>query len=420
MIGLGYVGLPVAVAFGKKQQVYAYDKNEQRIKELKAGLDYTNEVEQKELATANIEFSADPQIIKNADFHIIAVPTPINNAKSPDLIPVIAASKTVGANIKPGDIVVYESTVYPGATEDDCIPVLEEVSGLKAGKDFFVGYSPERINPGDKTHTFTTITKVVGAQSEDILEIIAEVYSSVIEAGVHKASSIKVAEASKVIENTQRDLNIALMNELALIFDRVGIDTTEVLEAAGTKWNFLPFKPGLVGGHCIGVDPYYLTHKSSTLGYIPQVILTGRSINDEMGGFVAKKLVKAMIKENIKIKSSVVTVLGLTFKEDVPDLRNSRVVDIIKELETYDINVQVNDVLASSEEALKELNIKILKLEELQPADAVVLAVPHGTYVRAQWPGIINLLKDKKGVVFDVKSALDRHSMPNGISLLRL
>lgn len=420
VIGLGYVGLPVAVAFGNQGKVYAYDKNQQRIKELKEGKDSTNEVEQKELTAANIEFSEYPEIIQKADFHIVAVPTPINNAKSPDLNPVISASKTVGENIKVGDIVVYESTVYPGATEEDCIPVLEDVSGLKAGQDFYVGYSPERINPGDKKHTFTTITKVVGAQTEEILEIIADVYSSVIEAGVHKASSIKVAEASKVIENTQRDLNIALMNELALIFDRVGIDTMEVLEAAGTKWNFLPFKPGLVGGHCIGVDPYYLAHKSSTLGYIPQVILTGRSINDEMGGFVANKLVKAMIKENINIKSSVVTVLGLTFKEDVPDLRNSRVVDIINELETYDIKVQVNEAPAVKEDALKKLDIETLDLEDLAPADAIVLAVPHATYVEAQWTGILGLLKNSKGVVFDVKAVLDPKSKPDSINLLRL
>lgn len=420
VIGLGYVGLPVAVAFGNQDKVYAYDKNQQRIEELKDGKDSTNEVEQKELAVANIEFSACPEIIQKADFHIVAVPTPINNAKSPDLNPVISASKMVGENIKVGDIVVYESTVYPGATEEDCIPVLEDMSGLKAGQDFYVGYSPERINPGDKKHTFTTITKVVGAQTEEILEIIADVYSSVIEAGVHKASSIKVAEASKVIENTQRDLNIALMNELALIFDRVGIDTMEVLEAAGTKWNFLPFKPGLVGGHCIGVDPYYLAHKSSTLGYIPQVILTGRSINDEMGGFVAKKLVKAMIKENIKIKSSVVTVLGLTFKEDVPDLRNSRVVDIINELESYDIEVQVNEASEVKEDALKMLGIKTLELEDLAPADAIVLAVPHATYVEAQWAGILNLLKNRKGVVFDVKAVLDPKTKPDNIKLLRL
>lgn len=420
VIGLGYVGLPVAVAFGNQDKVYAYDKNQQRIKELKEGKDLTNEVEQKELTAANIEFSEYPEIIQKADFHIVAVPTPINNAKSPDLNPVISASKTVGENIKVGDIVVYESTVYPGATEEDCIPVLENVSGLKAGQDFYVGYSPERINPGDKKHTFTTITKVIGAQTEEILEIIADVYSSVIEAGVHKASSIKVAEASKVIENTQRDLNIALMNELALIFDRVGIDTMEVLEAAGTKWNFLPFKPGLVGGHCIGVDPYYLAHKSSTLGYIPQVILTGRSINDEMGGFVAKKLVKAMIKENINIKSSVVTVLGLTFKEDVPDLRNSRVVDIINELETYDIKVQVNEATAVKEDALKKLDIETLDLEDLAPADAIVLAVPHATYVEAQWTGILRLLKNSKGVVFDVKAVLDPKSKPDSINLLRL
>ena len=321
VVGLGYVGLPVAVAFGRQQRTIGFDVNTVRIAELEAGHDSTLEVEDADLAAADILFTADVADIASADFHIVAVPTPIDDAKRPNLTPLLRATETIGAHINRGDIVVFESTVYPGATEEDCVPVLERVSGLVCGRDFFVGYSPERINPGDKEHTFTKITKVVSGQNAEILEIVARVYESVVTAGVHRAASIRVAEAAKVIENTQRDLNIALMNELALIFNRLGIDTRDVLAAAGTKWNFLKFDPGLVGGHCIGVDPYYLTHKAATLGYIPQVILAGRSINDDMGRYVAQQAVRLLVDTGDAVKASVVTVLGLTFKEDVPDLR---------------------------------------------------------------------------------------------------
>lgn len=420
VVGLGYVGLPVAVAFGKSQQVVGFDVNQARINELKNGIDNTLEVEYDELKQADILFSANAEDLKSADFHIVAVPTPINEAKNPDLTPVLRASETVGRQLKKDDIVVFESTVYPGATEEDCVPVLERESGLKCGEDFFVGYSPERINPGDKEHTFTTITKVVSGQTPEILEIVAMVYESVVTAGVHRATSIKVAEAAKVIENTQRDLNIALMNELALIFEKMDIDTVDVLEAAGTKWNFLPFRPGLVGGHCIGVDPYYLTHKAAITGYIPQVILSGRSINDGMGSFIAKQVVKAMIKGDINIKGSTVTVLGLTFKEDVPDLRNTRVIDIIHELKSFDINVQVHDPLASSEEAEHEYGLQLIEMGALNSADAIILAVPHSEYLDMGWAGIQKLLNNHAGVVSDVKSILPRESKPREISLLRL
>ncbi len=420
VIGLGYVGLPVAVAFGKTEQVIGFDVNESRIAELKTGIDNTLEVESEELKKADILFTSDAKEIKSADFHIVAVPTPINKAKNPDLSPVLAASRTVGQQLKAGDIVVFESTVYPGATEEDCVPVLEQESGLVCGKDFFVGYSPERINPGDKEHTFTTITKVVSGQNDEILDIVAKVYESVVTAGVYRAATIKVAEAAKVIENTQRDLNIALMNELALIFDRMDIDTVDVLEAAGTKWNFLPFRPGLVGGHCIGVDPYYLTHKAAMMGYIPQVILSGRSINDGMGSFVANQVVKAMIKNNVNVKSSVVTVLGLTFKEDVPDLRNTRVTDIIAELKSFDLTVQIHDPMASAEEAKEEYGIELIAEDDLIPADALILAVPHEQYLAESWRGLTSLLNNEYGVVFDAKSVLPRESKPEGLTLLRL
>jgi len=324
VVGLGYVGLPVAVAFGKIRKTVGFDINALRVAELKAGYDRTGEVEADDLLMADIVFTDAIEELAKADFHIVAVPTPVDSANQPDLTPVLKASETVGEALKKGDIVVYESTVYPGVTEEECVPILERVSGLACGSDFFVGYSPERINPGDKEHTFTKIKKVVSGQDAETLEIVAALYESVVTAGVHRASSIKVAEAAKVIENTQRDLNIALMNELALIFDRMGIDTNEVLEAAGSKWNFLKFRPGLVGGHCIGVDPYYLTHKAEKLGYIPQVILAGRRINDGMGKFVAQRTIKEMIRAGHSILGATVTVLGLTFKEDCPDLRNSK------------------------------------------------------------------------------------------------
>jgi len=420
IVGLGYVGLPVAVAFGLQRSTIGFDVNKARIEELQRGRDSTLEVETAELQRADITFTDDPSVLAQADFFIVAVPTPVDAAKRPDLTPVLRASETVGGILKRGDIVVFESTVYPGATEEDCVPVLERVSGLVAGKDFFVGYSPERINPGDKEHTFTKITKVVSGQTPEILEVVADVYASVVTAGVHRAPTIKVAEAAKVIENTQRDLNIALMNELALIFERMGIDTRDVLAAAGTKWNFLRFDPGLVGGHCIGVDPYYLTHKAAMLGYIPQVILAGRSINDDMGRFIAQQLIKLLIARGGVVKNSCITVLGLTFKEDVPDLRNTRVVDIIDELDSYGLNVQVFDPMASHEEAMHEYGINLLKREQLSPADAVVLAVPHREFLDQGWGLIEALLEGGSGVVMDVKGRLARDQRPQGVTLWRL
>lgn len=420
IVGLGYVGLPVAVAFGEKHSVIGFDINENRIETLKQGIDYTHEVESEDLMKAKINFTSDAKGLLEADFVIVSVPTPINAHNQPDLTPLLKASETVGANLKKGAIVVYESTVYPGATEDECVPVLEKVSGLKCGQDFFVGYSPERINPGDKIHTFTNIIKVVSGQTPEVLEIVADVYASVVTAGVHKASSIKVAEAAKVIENTQRDVNIALMNELALIFDRIGIDTAEVLEAAGTKWNFLRFTPGLVGGHCIGVDPYYLTHKAEMVGHHPEVILAGRRINDDIGRFIATSLVKKLIKLNLPVQGARVTVLGLTFKENVPDLRNSRVIDVIQELEEYGIDVQVADANADPKEAVREYGVSLVGYDKLHPADAVVLAVSHNEYVEAGWAQFDRLLKHGKGIVVDIKSAMDKESKPENIDLWRL
>ncbi|MBK4995865.1 nucleotide sugar dehydrogenase [Pseudomonas sp. S37] len=406
VVGLGYVGLPVAVAFGKHGPVVGFDINEGRLQELRTGHDRTNEVTQEELAQGQIEFTSQTDVLAKADFHIVAVPTPIDDAHQPDLTPVVKASETVGKALKQGDIVVYESTVYPGVTEEICVPILERVSGLKCGVDFTVGYSPERINPGDKEHTFTKIKKVVSGQDAATLDIVADVYASVVTAGVHKAASIKVAEAAKVIENTQRDLNIALMNELALIFDRMGIDTLDVLEAAGTKWNFLKFKPGLVGGHCIGVDPYYLTHKAEKLGYIPQVILAGRRINDSMGAFIAQQTIKQMIHAGHPIAGAVVTLLGLTFKENCPDLRNSRVIDIIKELEDFGVTVQVFDPEAAAEEAEHEYGVTLLGLDQLKPAAAVVVAVAHDAYARWAPEQYLKLMHTAP-VVIDVKGVCD-------------
>ena len=420
VVGLGYVGLPVAVEFGKSQQVIGFDINAIRINELKQGIERTNEVEAEDLAAADILYTCDASDLKKADFHIIAVPTPVNDAKQPDLSPVIKASRTVGKQLKKGDIVVYESTVYPGATEEDCIPVLEQESGLKWGTDFNVGYSPERINPGDKVHTFKTITKVVSGDTPKTLDVVAAVYESVVTAGVHKAATIKVAEAAKVIENTQRDLNISLMNELALIFNKMDIDTRDVLAAASSKWNFLPFDPGLVGGHCIGVDPYYLTYKAAVLGYIPQVILSGRSINDGMGGFIAAQTVKKLINDGKCIKGSVVTILGFTFKENVPDIRNTRVIDIVRELQDYGINVQVFDPMSDSHEVMEEYNLSLSAETELKPAHAVILAVPHQYFMEKDWAYIAGLLENKSGVVIDVKAKLERNKLPKEITLWRL
>jgi UDP-N-acetyl-D-galactosamine dehydrogenase len=421
VVGLGYVGLPVAVEFGKSQQVIGFDISSIRIDELKQGIERTNEVAAKDLASADVVYTCDARDLKMADFHIIAVPTPVNNAKQPDLSPIISASRTVGQQLKKGDIVVYESTVYPGATEEDCIPVLEQESGLIWGTDFNVGYSPERINPGDKVHTFKTITKVVSGDTAKTLEVVAAVYESVVVAGVHKAATIKVAEAAKVIENTQRDLNISLMNELALIFNKMNIDTRDVLAAASSKWNFLPFDPGLVGGHCIGVDPYYLTYKAATLGYIPQVILSGRSINDSMGRFIASQTIKELIKAGKCVRDCVVTVLGFTFKENVPDIRNTRVIDIVSELQDYDIKVQVFDPMTDAHDIQKEYNIDMSACEDqLQLAHAVILAVPHQYFMDKDWSYVTDLLENKTGAVIDVKAKLDRNKVPEGITLWRL
>ncbi|MDT8317869.1 MAG: nucleotide sugar dehydrogenase [bacterium] len=403
VIGLGYVGLPVAVAFGLKRRTIGFDIDSSRIKELVSGYDRTGETDPKELKRADILLTDSIEDLKQADFHIVAVPTPLDDAKRPDLGPMLSASRTVAKALKQGDIVVYESTVYPGVTEDECVPILEEISGLKCGRDFKVGYSPERINPGDREHTFTKITKVVSGQDEETLDVVAEVYGSVVTAGVHRASSIKVAEAAKVIENTQRDLNIALMNELALIFDRMGIDTGAVLEAASTKWNFLNFKPGLVGGHCIGVDPYYLTYKAEQTGYIPQVILSGRRINDGMGEFIARRTVKEMIHAGHTILGSRVTVLGLTFKEDCPDLRNTRVIDIVRELRDFGADVQICDPLADRDEARAEYGIELSAMEDLRPAEALILAVCHKSF-RELCANDLKKLGTESPVLIDIKS----------------
>lgn len=406
VIGLGYVGLPVAVAFGKVKQTIGFDINRHRIQELKIHFDRTNEVEEYDLKQSDIIFTDEIETLSRANFHIVAVPTPVDESHQPDLTPMIKASETLAKALKVGDIVVYESTVYPGVTEEICVPILEEYSGLKCGIDFKVGYSPERINPGDKERTFTKIKKIVSGQDAETLEIIANVYESVVTAGVYKATSIKVAEAAKVIENTQRDVNIALMNELALIFDRVGIDTLDVINAASSKWNFLPFKPGLVGGHCISVDPYYLTYLAEKLGYLPQVILSGRRINDGLGAFIAQKAIKLMIHNGHAIKGSTITVLGLTFKENCPDIRNSKVIDVIKELNEFGVNVQVYDPYADFEETKNEYNIELMKFDDLKPADAMIIAVSHNdfkTYTALDWE---KLLKQKP-VLLDVKGAID-------------
>jgi len=420
VVGLGYVGLPVAIAFGKVRRTVGYDINQLRISELRTGYDRTGEVSKDDLQAADIAFTDRIDELSKADFHIVAVPTPVDDAHQPDLNLMHKASETVGKALKKGDIVVYESTVYPGVTEDECVPILEQASGLVCGKDFTVGYSPERINPGDKEHTFTKITKVVSGQDAKTLEIVARVYESVVTAGVHRAASIKVAEAAKVIENTQRDLNIALMNELALIFDRMGIDTNEVLKAAGTKWNFLKFSPGLVGGHCIGVDPYYLTHKAEKIGYIPQVILAGRRINDGMGKFVAQRTIKEMINAGHTVLGNVVTVFGLTFKENCPDLRNSKVIDIIREFEDYGIQVQVCDPLADPGEAKHEYDIDLVPMAELKPSAAVLVAVAHQHFL--SWtPEEIAGFMGAKPVLIDVKGIYDHPAMvAAGIRVWRL
>jgi UDP-N-acetyl-D-glucosamine/UDP-N-acetyl-D-galactosamine dehydrogenase len=417
IIGLGYVGLPVAVAFGRQgSRVIGFDIDSARISELKAGGDRTREVDPGDLAVAKVVFTSDPRELSAADFFIVTVPTPIDQARRPDLTALLRASTTVGKALKKGDIVVFESTVYPGATEEDCVPVLEQVSGLLAGRDFTVGYSPERINPGDKAHRFETITKIVAGQDARTLDIIAAVYGSVVTAGLHLAPSIKVAEAAKVIENAQRDLNIAFMNELSAIFHELGIDTGDVLSAAGTKWNFLNFTPGLVGGHCIGVDPYYLTYRAQKAGYHPDVILAGRRINDSIGVRVARECLRRLL--NRGTPTPRVTVLGLTFKENVVDVRNSQVFDIIRELQSFGVSVQVNDPLADKAAALKEYGLTLQS--DPEPADAIILAVAHDAYRTAGWPLIMRLLKNDRGLVMDVKGALDPLKKPAGIEVWRL
>lgn len=419
VVGLGYVGLPLAVEFGKKFKTIGYDLSEAKVVACRQFNDPTGEVSTEDLrAATRLECTTDPGRLASADFIVVAVPTPVDQAHQPDFSPLVSASKTVGQHLKHGAVVVYESTVYPGATEETCIPVLEKHSGLKWRQDFHVGYSPERINPGDKEHTLTKILKVVSGDSPATLEKVAALYESVVTAGVHRASSIKVAEAAKVIENTQRDLNIALMNELAIIFDKIGIDTSEVLEAAGTKWNFLKFKPGLVGGHCIGVDPYYLTHKAEMLGYHPQVILAGRRINDGMGKFIAEKTVKLMIRAGISIKGAKVNVLGLTFKENCLDLRNSKVPDIIRELESYGIEVRVHDPLADPNGAREEYGIELQGWEDLPAADALVIAVAHDAFSSAGAGRIAAKVK-AGGCLVDVKALFPPHLF-EGIGIWRL
>ncbi|MHA7925073.1 MAG: Vi polysaccharide biosynthesis UDP-N-acetylglucosamine C-6 dehydrogenase TviB [Marinobacter sp.] len=415
VIGLGYVGLPLAVAFGEKRPVVGFDINAKRIGELQHGHDATREVSSEELANAtHLRCTDSLDDLKDCTVFIVTVPTPIDEFKTPDLTPLIKASETVGVVLKPGDIVIYESTVYPGATEEVCVPVLERLSGLKFNEDFYAGYSPERINPGDKEHRVTTIMKVTSGSTPAIAAEVDALYADIITAGTHKASSIKVAEAAKVIENTQRDLNIALMNELSMIFTQLGIDTHEVLAAAGTKWNFLPFKPGLVGGHCIGVDPYYLTHKAQAIGYHPEIILAGRRVNDGMGSYVAAELVKAMIKTGITVASSRVLVMGLTFKENCPDLRNTRVVDVIAELKDFGCQVDVTDCWADPAEAEHEYGLSLVDQPEQDQYDAVLLAVPHNEYAAMSAADLRGYAKGN-GVLFDLKSVL-----PLGDADLRL
>ncbi len=419
VVGLGYVGLPVAVAFAKKfPGTLGFDVDSAKVERLRQGIDTTGEVDSGDLRSSGLEVTDDPARLRQADFFIVAVPTPIDAYHRPDLRALEAASRTVGKALDRGDIVVYESTVYPGVTEEVCGPILERESGLKSGVDFKLGYSPERINPGDKEHTFERIVKVVSAQDAESLEVVASVYGAVVEAGVHKASSIQVAEAAKVIENTQRDLNIALMNELALIFDRLGVDTQEVLDAAATKWNFLRFQPGLVGGHCIGVDPYYLTTKAEQVGIHPQVILAGRRINDGMGSFVAARTVKELVMAGRTLNGARIAVLGLTFKENVPDIRNSRVPDIVQELRQYGAEVLIHDPLADPEEVRREYGLELTPAEGLTDLDAVIFAVPH--------QGLEDLAlslcngRANATVLTDVKAALDRSRVPEGVYYWRL
>ena len=408
VIGLGYVGLPLAVEFGKKVPVIGFDIHQKRIEELQSGQDHTLEVSPEELQQATqLSYSANLDDLKSCNFFIVTVPTPIDDYKQPDLTPLIKASTSIGQVLKKGDVVVYESTVYPGATEEDCIPVLEKVSGLKFNQDFFAGYSPERINPGDKLHRVTNILKITSGSTPEVADFVDQVYNLIIEAGTHKATSIKVAEAAKVIENTQRDVNIALINELAVIFNKMGIDTEAVLKAAGTKWNFLPFRPGLVGGHCIGVDPYYLTHKAQSIGYHPEIILAGRRLNDGMGAYVVTQLVKAMIKKKIQVEGAKVLVLGLSFKENCPDIRNTKIIDIVNELQEYNIQADVYDPWVDTQEAQHEYGITPIASLEQGQYDAVILAVAHEQF-KAMGATDIRALAKPEHILYDLKYVLEQ------------
>lgn len=407
IIGLGYVGLPLAVEFGKKMPTLGFDINQSRVDELKSGSDFTLECSEEELKEAKfLTYTADLNGLKEANVYIVTVPTPIDEHKQPDLTPLIKASEALGSIVSKGDVLIYESTVYPGATEETCIPVVESVSGLTFNKDFFAGYSPERINPGDKEHRVTNILKVTSGSNDEIAEFVDQLYKTIITAGTHKASSIKVAEAAKVIENTQRDVNIALINELSIIFNKLSIDTLEVLEAAGTKWNFLPFRPGLVGGHCIGVDPYYLTHKAQTVGYHPEMILAGRRLNDGMGKYVVSELVKKMLKQRIHVEGANVLVMGLTFKENCPDLRNTKVVDIVSELKEYNINVDVIDPWCSNEEAQHEYGLSLTEPKS-NYYDAIIMAVGHNEF-KEMGASEIHALGKESHVLYDLKYVLDK------------
>lgn len=421
VVGLGYVGLPLAVEFGKKYTTIGFDLSKEKIDAYRRFVDPTGELSSDELkASAKLQPTTDAAALKEADFIVVAVPTPVDDAHAPDFSPLVGASTSVGKNLKRGATIVFESTVYPGATEEVCIPIIEKHSGLKWQQDFFVGYSPERINPGDREHTLTSITKVVSGDSEKTLDLVAEMYGSIIKAGVYRAPSIKVAEAAKVIENTQRDLNIALVNELSLIFHRIGIDTLDVLKAAGTKWNFLPFRPGLVGGHCIGVDPYYLTHKAEMLGYHPQVILAGRRINDGMGKYIAEQTVKCMINAGQQVKGGNVIVLGLTFKENCPDLRNSKVIDVIRELQSYGLTVHVHDPVAAAEEAQHEYGVSLVGWDELPRAGAIVAAVAHKELVGRPLEQVVEKLVPG-GVLADVKCTANVQALQaQGVHVWRL
>jgi UDP-N-acetyl-D-galactosamine dehydrogenase len=422
IIGLGYVGLPLAVEFGKTRAVLGFDINEKRIAELLSGIDSTLEVTSKDLAEASqLEFSCNKAKLEDCGVYIVTVPTPIDSVNRPNLTPIIRASEMVGNSLKAGDIVIYESTVYPGCTEEICVPILEKQSGLKFNQDFFCGYSPERINPGDKVNTLTTIKKITSGSTPHIAEAIDKLYGSIIKAGTWKASSLRVAEAAKVIENSQRDLNIAFVNELSVIFDRLGIDTMEVLEAAGSKWNFLPFRPGMVGGHCIGVDPYYLTHKAEEVGYHPQVILAGRRINDNMARYAARNVIRLMLKNGIDVPKSTVGVMGITFKENCPDIRNSKVADLVKELQQWGVNVVVTDPWANNADVKREYGVNLDNIDASSPVDALVVAVGHEEFRRLSLNQLLECCKkSSKPIIADLKSLYDRHALENvGFTVFR-